>query len=125
MAKLTLIRGLPGSGKSTLAKRYSAHHFEADMYFVNAAGEHCFDASQLESAHRWCQQQTENALRKGEDVVVSNTFVRRWEIKPYFEMAKKLAAQFEIVECKGNYGSVHNVDQSVIDKMRTRWQEWK
>ncbi|MGF1909573.1 ATP-binding protein [Vibrio kasasachensis] len=125
MAKLTLIRGLPGSGKSTLARRYSAHHFEADMYFVNSAGEYCFDANQLESAHRWCQKQTETALRKGEDVVVSNTFVRRWEIKPYFELAKRLGAQFEIVECKGEFGNIHGVEQSVIDRMRNRWQEWK
>ncbi|OLQ88462.1 AAA family ATPase [Vibrio panuliri] len=125
MATLTLIRGLPGSGKSTLARTYQARHFEADMYFVNANGEYCFDASQLEQAHRWCRQQTESALRRGENVVVSNTFVRRWEIKPYYQLAKKFDVRLEVIECHGNYGSVHGVEQSVIERMRARWQVWQ
>ncbi|KII75800.1 ATP-binding protein [Vibrio renipiscarius] len=125
MPKLTLIRGLPGSGKSTLASTYHAAHFEADMYFALATGQYQFDPLQLEQAHKWCQEQTEHALRKGQDVVVSNTFVRRWEIKPYFEMAKKLKATFEVIECTGGFQNIHGVSPAVIDKMRSRWQSWK
>ncbi|WP_114764393.1 ATP-binding protein [Vibrio rhodolitus] len=125
MAKLTLIRGLPGSGKSTLAKTYTAEHFEADMFFINAQGIYQFDPIKLEQAHAWCKQQTEQALKAGKDVVVANTFVRRWEIQPYYQLAKKLKAEFEIIECKGEFGSIHGVEQSVIEKMRAKWQEWR
>lgn len=125
MAKLTLIRGLPGSGKSTLARTYAAAHFEADMYFTLASGDYLFDPLQLDAAHRWCQAQTESALKNGEDVVVANTFVCCWEIKPYYQMAQRLGATFEVIECKGQYPSIHDVPPAVIEKMRSRWQPWK
>ena len=80
--KLTLIRGLPGSGKSTLAKTLSARHFEADMYFVNEHGEYLYQADKIGDAHHWCKKMTRKALEQGESVVVSNTFVQRWEIVP-------------------------------------------
>lgn len=124
MAKLTLIRGLPGSGKSTLAKTLAAQHFEADMYFINQSGEYVFDPSHLEQAHNWCRHQTEQALRNHQDVVVANTFVRRWEIMPYFLMARRYKADFEVIECTGEYTNVHGVSTQVIDNMRTRWQKW-
>ncbi|EGU39553.1 hypothetical protein VII00023_10499 [Vibrio ichthyoenteri ATCC 700023] len=125
MPKLTLIRGLPGSGKSTLAQTYQAVHFEADMYFELATGEYQFDPLQLEAAHQWCQAQTEDALKNGQDVVVSNTFVRRWEIKPYYQMAKRLGAELEVIEALGQYQNVHGVSPAVIEKMRSRWQSWQ
>ncbi|ROV59467.1 ATP-binding protein [Vibrio ponticus] len=125
MPKLILIRGLPGSGKSTLAKTFQAQHFEADMYFIDKNGEYRFNPTLLEQAHAWCKQQTEQALRRGEDVVVANTFVRRWEIQPYYQLARKLKVEFEIIECHGEYGSIHGVEQSVIEKMRAKWQEWR
>ena len=124
MTKLTLIRGLPGSGKSTLAKTFSAQHFEADMYFINQQGEYRFDPTQLAQAHDWCRQQTELALRNKKDVVVANTFVRRWEIMPYFLLAKRYKAEFEVIECVGEYANVHGVSTEVIDTMRARWQTW-
>lgn len=125
MPKLTLIRGLPGSGKSTLASTYQTAHFEADMYFALTTGEYHFDPLQLEDAHQWCQAQTEATLKNGQDVVVSNTFVRRWEIKPYYQMAKRLGAEFEVIECLGQYQNIHGVSQAVIEKMRSRWQSWQ
>ena len=125
MAKLTLIRGLPGSGKSTLARTYQTIHFEADMYFVLATGKYQFDPTKLVLAHQWCQEQTKKALISGQNVVVANTFVRRWEIQPYYVMAKKLGVEFEVIECRGRYQNIHGVPTDVIDKMRSRWQAWK
>ncbi len=121
--KLTLIRGLPGSGKSTLATTMPAHHVEADMYFVQKSGDYVFDVSRLEQAHRWCQQQTEQWLSAGEDVVVSNTFVRLWEMKAYQRMARRYGAELEVITCKGEYPNIHGVSQDVIARMRRRWQE--
>ena len=90
MPKLILIRGLPGSGKSTLAKQYVAQgsfkHFEADQFFVDANGNYNFDPSKIKFAHQWCQDQVRKALVEGYNVVVSNTFTQKWEMKAYLDM---------------------------------------
>lgn len=124
-AKLTLIRGLPGSGKSTLAKTFKVDHFEADMYFVDADGNYHYQAEKIGEAHQWCQSMTEQSLSNRNNVVVSNTFVRRWEMMPYYKMAKRLGAEFEVIECHENYGNVHGVEPHVIETMKKRWQEWR
>ncbi|MGF1776217.1 ATP-binding protein [Vibrio nomapromontoriensis] len=123
MTKLILIRGLPGSGKSTLAQTLSAFHVEADMFFVNDSGVYQYDATRIEDAHRWCQSQAEEQLSRGNDVVVANTFIRRWEMKAYQQMAKRYGAEIEIRVCRGRYANIHGVEQVVIDKMRRRWQD--
>ena len=123
MAELFLIRGLPGSGKSTLAKRMveaiRAHHFEADMFFVRSDGQYNFRPQAIKAAHEWCQSQTRAALALGADVIVSNTFTQNWEIRPYLEMG---ADKVTVITCEGDYGNVHGVPDSAIDRMRDRWE---
>ncbi|MBD1556789.1 ATP-binding protein [Vibrio sp. S9_S30] len=123
MPRLILVRGLPGSGKSTYAKSLSIHHVEADMYFVNQQGTYQFNPDELQQAHRWCQEQTEHVLKEGRDVVVSNTFVERWEMNPYLNMASQLNANVEIVVCNGNFTSVHDVPSRTVKKMKFKWQD--
>lgn len=124
--KLTLIRGLPGSGKSTLAKTYTdATHLEADMYFVDKHGDYRYEAPKVRLAHIWCQEETEAALARGENVVVSNTFVQRWEMKTYVTLAKRYNAILEVIECTGQYPNIHGVSQETIDQMKKRWQIWQ
>lgn len=124
--KLILIRGLPGSGKSTLAKTLDALHIEADMYFITRDGEYCFDAAKLPKAHQWCEQQATELLREGFSVVVSNTFVQYWEMKPYVEMAHQRNIELMIICCVGKFASIHDVAPQTIKKMRKNWQacEW-
>ncbi|NIY83190.1 ATP-binding protein [Vibrio hepatarius] len=123
--KLTLIRGLPGSGKSTLAKTFHANHYEADMYFVDNKGCYAYQAEKLALAHQWCQSMTEKSLARKQSVVVSNTFVRRWEMAPYLKMAKRYGAKLEVIECTENFGNIHGVEPETIEKMKKRWQEWQ
>lgn len=123
--KLTLIRGLPGSGKSTLAKSISANHFEADMYFIDEQGKYRYQAENIPLAHQWCQDRVSQSLRNNESVVVSNTFVRRWEILPYMKMAKRFGAQFEVIECHNQYGNIHGVPPETVLQMKKRWQTWQ
>ena len=128
MPKLTLIRGLPGAGKSTMAKAMveadpSLYHFEADQYFVDASGNYRFEPSEIEDAHTWCFAETRNALKNGSSVVVSNTFTRKWEMESYLILQTQLGVELEILEAKGNYGSIHGVPQKTIDAMRSRWEE--
>ncbi|UPW20101.1 ATP-binding protein [Agarivorans sp. TSD2052] len=123
MVKLTLIRGLPGSGKSTLANTIDAVHLEADMYFVNQQGEYCYQPDKIAQAHQWCQQQTEQQLALGHDVVVANTFVQQWEMQAYRDLANKYQAELEIVCCNGQYSNVHGVSALTIANMRAKWQD--
>ena len=127
MSNLILVRGLPGSGKSTIAKALSESnqpscHFEADMFFVQN-GEYRFDPAKISHAHGWCRENTEEALSNGMDVYVSNTFVQRWEMRPYIALAEEHGAQVQIIEVRANFGSIHSVPEEVLQKMRDKWQD--
>ena len=124
--KLILIRGLPGSGKSTLAQeivlgKENWEHYEADMYFMNN-GKYNFNPSSLPSAHNWCQENTYVCLLNSMNVVVSNTFTTLKELNPYFLIAKEHGIIPSVVHCQHSFGSVHDVPQETIDKMKGRWQ---
>ena len=125
MARLILIRGVPGSGKTTLAKQYAAEgfqHFEADDYFTHPSDGYRFDRDELKNAHQWCQACTRRAIRLGLDVVVANTFTRRWEMEPYFEMAEQFGADLEVIEATGEWQNVHGVPADVVQAMRARFE---
>lgn len=119
MTELLLVRGLPGSGKSTLAKQMLDFvHIEADMFFVGSDGVYRFDADKVGEAHNWCQAMARELLAKGGNVVVSNTFTRAWEMKPYAEMG----VPFRVVTCNGRFGNCHGVPAEVIERMADRWE---
>jgi predicted kinase len=126
---LILIRGLPGSGKSTKAKQIEARtsgftrHLEADMYFI-LGDEYIFDTSKLGKAHEWCQQMTKDYLKRGFNVVVSNTFTTLKEIKPYEHIAKDLGVNLEVYQMNNSFKSIHDVPEETINRMKTRWQEY-
>ena len=123
VTRLTLIRGLPGSGKSTLAKTIDAVHLEADMYFVDQKGNYNFNRTLLKKAHNWCQKKCEEVLIEGQSVVVSNTFIKQWEMEPYRELARKHQAILEIRVCMGNYKTIHNVPRNTIINMQREWED--
>lgn len=124
MLRLIIIRGLPGSGKSTLAKQLDYQkefrHFEADQFFMDS-GEYNFNPNLLGEAHAWCLGQTEECLRRGENVIVSNTFTTIRELKPYFEVARKMNIVPNVLTCHNIFKSVHNVPEETMEKMRKRF----
>lgn len=98
MATLFLIRGLPGSGKSTLASVLNVPSFAADDFFVGEDGQYRFDPAQLGAAHAQCQGRTRSALGEGASCAVANTFTQRWELEPYFIMARETGARVVVVD---------------------------
>ena len=116
-AMLILIRGLPGSVKSTRARKLARRgfvHLEADMWFERRGA---FDATLLPHAHAWCRAQTAAALKAGRDVVVSNTFIRRADLRPYIVAAARLGIITEVRCTTGRWRSLHNVPAEVLAQM--------
>lgn len=126
--KLIIIRGLPGSGKSTLAKRLTAQssaiHLEADMYFITKDGTYEFDMTKLHLAHKWCIQTAIIMMNNGRDVIVSNTFTKYSEMRPYIDHAREVGAYVSVLRMSNQYGSIHDVPDEVMTKMAERFEDY-
>jgi len=123
---IVLVRGLPGSGKSTLARKFVStlgfKHYEADMYFLDSDGNYHYDPTQISNAYAWCQFMTRSAIKQGYSVVVSNTFTTNKEMLHYYNIAKNLGVEIDVLEVNGKYQNIHAVPESVIERMRNRWE---
>ena len=93
-------------------------HFEADQWMTDSSGTYCFDPDKLPAAHEACRAAAKAALDAGQNVVVSNTFVERWEMQPYFDMGYPV----RVLEATGSYESKHAVPPEVLQQMRKLWE---
>lgn len=129
MSKLIMIVGPSGSGKSTLAEKIIRQspekrisHFEADMFFMRN-GSYKFDPSKLSEAHKWCQDSVRNALTCSDTVIVSNTFTRAWERKPYLDMVREIGCDLDVIKLNTMYGNTHGVPAEVVQRMLNNFEQ--
>lgn len=122
--KLTLVRGLPGSGKSTYARSLGVMHLENDMFLISH-GEYKWSREAARKAHARCVMSARSFMESGADLVVSNTFVKTRDMKAYRKAAEDFGYQVEVHTCRGNYGSIHNVPETDLQRIANSWQEMK
>ena len=123
--EIVLVRGLPGSGKTTIAQKMEGYiHLEADMFFV-VNGIYVYDHLKIKEAHDWCVSKAKSELDQGNNVVVSNTFVKLFELKRYIDFQYP----FRIIEAKGEFPNLHGVPFEKIAIMKSKWEkipmEWE
>lgn len=128
MAHLYIIRGVPGSGKTTLAKKMiqagmAEIHAEADMFMVDYHGNYEFNPTRLKECHQNCKNLVDAAMQVEKDVIVSNTFTRKWEMQDYIDMAEYNGYGVTVIVCQGEYANKHNVPDAKVAEMRNRF-EW-
>ncbi|XP_072476645.1 NEDD4-binding protein 2 isoform X2 [Notamacropus eugenii] len=91
---LVLLRGLPGSGKSFLARKLLEENpngiiLSSDDFFCKN-GQYQFDGNLLGEAHEWNQKRAKEALEKKiSPIIIDNTNLQAWEMKPYIILSQK------------------------------------
>lgn len=121
MKDLILVRGVSGAGKTTFADTISKVVFSADNFFTSIFGKYNFNPTKLTEAHADCLRRTKNSMLTGTaKIVVANTFVAEWEMKPYFELAKKYKYRISTVIVENRHGSTntHGVPSDVLKKQK-------
>jgi predicted kinase len=143
MNKLIATRGIPGSGKSTRAQELVAQYrndgfcvqlFSTDDFWGNP---YKFVSAKLKEAHLWNQHRTMLAMIEAHAnnhqdhlIVVDNTHISAWELRPYVKPAYLLGFDIEFVEPSTAWAfdaeecarrNVHNVPLDTIRGMIARY----
>lgn len=121
---LLIVRGLPGSGKSTFANVYYPDwlHIERDMFYMKF-GIYQYDNAKFSQASEWCARMVEEAMAKGMDCILTTCCLSVRAVDFYKEIAKRHSQPYTIIKCKGKYGTVHKVPQSVLQSMASKWED--
>ncbi|OCT99444.1 NEDD4-binding protein 2 [Xenopus laevis] len=91
---LILLRGAPGSGKTTSARMLLQQNqlgikLSTDDYFYKN-GQYHYDVNLLGEAHEWNHKRAKEAFEKNiSPIIIDNTNMQAWEMKPYVSMALK------------------------------------
>lgn len=129
---LIIVRGLPGTGKTTFAKKIktmleekgnAVSHFENDMFLIDENGRYFWDEEKITAAVEWCQANTALKLIEGHIVIVSNTYLRFWQLVKLLEIASNLKVPVEIYRCCTEYGSTKRIPKTAMTAMRSKIED--
>lgn len=93
------MQGVPGSGKSTIAD-YISFAFNVEDGRTRAIilstddwrytdGKYEFDPETNKVFHKNCQKACIEAMQRGQEVIIiDNTNIQEWQVRPYIEVAK-------------------------------------
>ncbi|CAB1422209.1 unnamed protein product [Pleuronectes platessa] len=133
---LILLRGLPGSGKSTLARELlstgpSGVILGTDDYFAHE-DDYCYEPFLLGEAHEWNQKRAQDAMNdRRSPIIIDNTNIQAWEMKPYVKMALERGYQVDFCEPDTSWKldpyelqrrNKHGVSQEKIARMLDRFK---
>ena len=124
--RLYLIRGVSGSGKSTFAERLREagvvdRVIENDQ-FRTRGGRYVFRADDTERVCAECLRATAAALLAGQRVAVPNAFIRRWEMQPYLDLAKRGGVPVLVMVMDNQFGNVHGTPPDKLDWMKRSFE---
>lgn len=127
-----IMRGIPGSGKSTWLQRNASPTTEvasADNYHLNPlTGIYEFKPANIKAAHDGCLRDFALSARAGtNDIAVSNTNIRVWELAPYVRIAEAFGFEVRIMRmvCRPEVAitrGVHGVPTEQVWKMFTEME---
>lgn len=123
--KLIVVRGCPGTGKSTFVKETFPNivHFENDMFHYHN-GEYLFNQRKQDNAIEWCIDMTMLSLKRGMDVVVSNTFTRMAFVDSYRKIADLFGSEFEVYRMMGDFENIHSVPKNILENMKNNFENY-
>ncbi len=152
MKKLIGVRGVPGSGKSTTARRlkkeYEEQGFRVDIFSTDDfwGDPYNFVPAKIREAHLWNQNRalvrlieiaatvnpTIHPYCQPALIIIDNTNVSAWELRPYIKPALQLGFEVEIIEPSTPWAfdaeecakkTVHGVPVETIRSMIARWEK--
>lgn len=131
---MVLMRGLPGSGKTTLAKIIKGRSgviLSTDDFFCNEEGVYRYDPHRLPEAHGWNKHRALVKVQEGRTpVIIDNTNVQAWEMKPYIIMALHHGYEVDILEPETGWKfspkelakrNIHGVPKYKISEMKEHY----
>ncbi|NXY32243.1 N4BP2 protein, partial [Pomatorhinus ruficollis] len=133
---LVLLRGVPGSGKSYLARNLLEDNpggiiLSTDDYFYKH-GQYHYDPDCLGEAHEWNRKRAKEAFeRRISPIIIDNTNIQAWEMKPYVTLAQqfKYKVMFREPDTWWKFKpkelerrNIHGVSKEKIKRMLERYE---
>ena len=87
-------------------------------------GVYRFKPELLSHAHKWCQNNVAYALDTCDFVIVANTNLQKQYVDAFVKIAKDKGADYEVRRLNTSFGSVHNVPDATIERMRRIFEDY-